>query len=242
MEDQHKLKLNNGAHIPIVGLGTWKSKEGEVEAAVKAAIDAGYRHFDCAWVYGNEDEIGRALHDKIQNHVIKREDIFVTSKLWNTYHRKDLVEVNLRQTLTSLRLDYLDLYLIHWPMAYKEGGEAFPLANGKTQYSDVHFTESWAVLEELHHKGLIKAIGVSNFNKSQLQELITFAKVKPSVLQIELHPYLPQKELVQFCHDNGIIVTAYSPLGSPDRPPRMVGQSDPELLKDPVVNAIAKKA
>jgi len=236
------VKLNTGRDMPIIGLGTWKSKPGEVYEAVKAAIDAGYRHIDGAWVYGNEEEVGKAINEKIKDKTVAREQIFLTGKLWNTYHRRDLVIVNLQDTLKKLQIDYLDLYLMHWPMAYKEEDAAFPKdENGKIIYSSVHFKETWEALEDVFHKGLVKAIGVSNFNIPQLQELLHFAKVKPCVVQVELHPYLPQKELVNFCRSNGLVVTAFSPLGSPDRPPVMVEINDPELLLDPVVNEIAKK-
>jgi len=242
LSSKSSLKLNTGKELSILGLGTWKSQPGEVYAAVKTAIEVGYRHIDGAWVYGNEAEVGKAINEKINDGTIKRDEIFLTGKSWNTYHRKDLVKVNLDDTLKKLKLDYLDLYLMHWPMAYKEGGEVFPKdEKGKTQYSSVHFKEAWEGLEELFHQGLVKAIGVSNFNVLQLKELLSFAKVKPSVVQVELHPYLPQKDLINFCHSNGIVVTAYSPLGSPDRPPAMVGTNDPELLQDPVVKEIAKK-
>uniref|UniRef100_A0A0A9W9J7 Aldose reductase n=1 Tax=Lygus hesperus TaxID=30085 RepID=A0A0A9W9J7_LYGHE len=232
------VKLNSGFEIPIFGLGTWKSKPGEVGAAVKDAIDAGYRHFDCAHIYGNEKEIGTALQDKIQDGTVTREELFITSKLWNTFHRKDLVRGAIETTLSNLQLDYIDLYLIHWPMGYKEDVELFPRdANGKVQYSDVDYVDTWKEIEAACRDGKIRSIGLSNFNKNQIQRVIGVADIKPAVLQVECHPYLPQKKLIEFCKSQEIAVTAYSPLGSPDRP--MAKPGDPELLKEPVLATIA---
>lgn len=235
-----KVKLNNGLEIPIFGLGTWKSKSGEVEQAVKDAIDIGYRHIDCAYVYGNEKEVGAALAAKIGDGTVKREDLWITSKLWNSYHRPDLVEKNLQITLSRLGLAYLDLYLIHWPTGYKEELEDFPKdAEGNIIYSDVDYLDTWKAMEAAQKKGLTKTIGLSNFNKAQITRVLENATVKPAVLQIECHPYLNQKRLIEFAKSKGIAVTAYSPLGSPDRPWAKPG--DPQLMDDPKVVELAKK-
>lgn len=170
-----------------------------------------------------------------------RQDIFITSKLWNTFHRPDLVEGALKTTLNHLKLDYLDLYLIHWPVAYKEGSGLFPYGpDGKTYiFSDIDYVDTWKAMEKLVDAGLAKNIGLSNFNAKQVQRVLDVARIKPVVNQIESHPYLTQAKLSAFCADKGIIVTAYSPLASPARP--WVKVDDPVLLENETLKALAKK-
>lgn len=213
------VTFNNGQKFPVIGLGTWKSKPGEVKQAVMDAIDAGYRHIDTAYVYQNEKEVGEGIKQKIKQKTVKREDLYITTKLWNTDHREDLVYPALKRSLENLQLHYVDLYLIHWPMGYKEGDELFPVdENNKTLYSETDFIDTWRAMEDLVRRKLVGSIGVSNFSSSQITEVLKIAKIKPVTNQVECHPYLNQKKLREFCKAHDIVVTAYSPLGSPDRP------------------------
>lgn len=227
--------------MPILGLGTWKSAPNEVYLAVKEAIKTGYRHIDCAAIYGNEQEVGKAVKECISDGIVSREDLWITSKLWNNAHGKDHVLPALKKTLSDLQLDYLDLYLIHWPVPVKH--DLMMPAKPSDFYSleDMPITDTWEGMEAAYKEGLAKNIGVSNFGIEKLQLLLDKAFVKPSANQVELHPYLSQIELVDFCHANNIFVTAYSPLGSSDRPAGMKPESEPVLLEDPIVNKIANE-
>lgn len=234
---QQSITLNNGQIMPTLGLGTWKAAPGEVGPAVKyALLEAGYRHIDGAYVYLNEKEIGQTYHEVFQT--LKREDVFITSKLWNTHHQRDAVEVACRQTLADLQLEYLDLYLMHWGVAFKSGSEDKPMGDdGKILTESVSIRETWDAMENLVKLGLVKSIGVANFTTMMLHDLLTYATVKPVNNQIELHPYNSQSELVSYCQSQGVAVTAYSPLGgrNPDNP------ASPRLFNDPLIVELAVK-
>ncbi|KAJ8921936.1 hypothetical protein NQ315_008570 [Exocentrus adspersus] len=236
-----KICLNNGVKCPQFGLGTWLSAPGEVQKAVKHAIDVGYRFIDCAWLYGNEKEIGTAINEKICDGTVKREELFIGTKLWNTFHEKDQVVPACKDSLKNLNLEYLDLYLIHWPVAQKNLGKVDKnLPFKDAVYTDVDYIETWEGMEQCSKLGLAKCIGVSNFNSKQLEKLLSCSKIKPVMNQVEVNPLLNQKPLIKFCKDRDVFVTAYSPLGSPKRPWAKPGDvifslEDPKLVK------IAKK-
>lgn len=241
LQQSPKVKLSDGKEIPILGLGTWKSAPGDVYKAVSHAIDVGYRHFDCALAYQNEDEVGKAIREKIAAGVIKREDIFVTSKCWNTFHSKDLVIQSFNKTIGDLDIGYIDLWLMHWPMGYEEGGHVFPKNDdGSMRTSDVDFIETWKAMEEVSKStGKIKSLGVSNFNSEQIERVLKEGTIKPVMNQVECHPYLIQNKLKAFCAERGILLTAYCPLGSPDRP--WATADEPPLLEHPKIKEIGAK-
>ncbi|MCL3780676.1 aldo/keto reductase [Prolixibacteraceae bacterium JC049] len=225
--------------MPILGLGTWKSAPGEVYTAVKEAVKMGYRHIDCAAIYGNEKEIGQALSELQQEGVVKREELWITSKLWNNNHGKANVVPALKQTLADLQLEYLDLYLIHWPVAFKHEIPGAKKAEDYLSLEEQPIADTWLGMEEAVKLGLSKNIGVSNFSVLKLKSLMEVASIKPEMNQVELHPYFQQNELVEYCQSNGIHITAYSPLGSSDRPAGLKKEDEPILLEDKNIEAIA---
>jgi aldehyde reductase len=235
------VDLNSGFSIPRVGLGTWNIPPGEVKTAVKTAVECGYRLIDCACAYGNEAEIGAALKELFDGGTVKREDLFITSKLWNTFHCYDSVRKGLDLTLKNLGLGYLDLFLLHWPIAMQEGENLFPTdEKGDLILTDTDYLETWKGMEDLVGTGLVRSIGVCNLSVQQLQRLLDNCRVKPAMLQIEIHPHLPNKELIDFCHSHGIAVTAYSSLGNAGVPD-FVSKEKLSLLNDPRVKKIAEK-
>jgi len=233
--------LNNQKTMPMLGLGTWLSDAGEVYKIVKSAIKDGYRHIDCAACYGNEKEVGQALEELFNEGVVKREELFITSKLWSDSHEKKNVLPALKKTLSDLKLDYLDLYLIHWPVVFKED-VSFP-AEGSDYLAltEVPTIETYTEMENAVTAGLIKSIGVANFSQKKLQELIGMAKIKPAVNQVELHPFLQQTALVEFCKEQDITLTGYSPLGSSGRPEGMLAENEPSLLENKLIVELANK-
>jgi aldehyde reductase len=228
------IVLNNGQNIPAIGLGTFDARAEAATEAVKAAIDVGYRHIDSAWVYENELEVGAGINEKLLDGTVGREDLFVTSKLWNSKHRQGSVESALQNTLRNLNLTYVDLYLMHTPMAITGFDD-----DGGPIYEDVDYVETWKALEHCVDAGLTKNIGLSNFNTLQLQRVWEVARIKPVVNQIECHPYFTQKSMVQYCAEKNIVVVGYSPLGAPNRP--WAQPEEPILLQEPKVIEIADK-
>lgn len=227
--------------MPIVGLGTFKAEAGVTRQAVIDAVKIGYRHIDCAPVYGNQAEIGSAVKSLIDEGLIQREQLWITSKLWNDSHLPEDVRPALEQTLVDLQLEYLDLYLIHWPVAVKKGLFLPTSAEDLVPLSQIPLAETWQALEEMVGVDLCKRIGVSNFSVKKLKDLALTAKIKPFANQVEIHPYLPQHKLSKYCQDQEIMLTAYSPLGSPDRPERIKVENEPVLMQEPAVLTLAEK-
>lgn len=231
--------LNDGNTIPALGLGTWKSQEDSVYQAVREALRVGYRHIDGAWIYENEKEVGRAIRESIDDGVVTREQVFLTSKLWNSFHGPDDVESGCRDTLSMLGLEYVDLYLMHWPVAFRPGTVLPEGPEGFWPLSEIPLAKTFEAMLKLRDKGLVKSVGVSNFSISKLEQLIAETGVIPTVNQVELHPYNPQNELLDYCRDKGIHLTAYSPLGSLDRPEALKRSDEPPLLENEVVKSVA---
>lgn len=232
------ITFSNGYKMPMLGLGTYKSQNREAAKAIKEAIDLGYRHIDTATIYDNEKEIGEAIREKIEDGTVTREDLFITTKLWNNSHKEELVVPACKESLAKLGLDYIDLYLVHWPFAFKEGADLMPMdKSGNLIGSDVDYLETWRGMEECVRQGLTRSIGISNFNSEQISRLLKSAKIKPVNNQIEININVNQEKLADFCKKHNITVTGYSPLGQPGNTYVTSGNK----LDNPVVLNIAKK-
>jgi D-xylose reductase len=235
--------------MPAVGMGLWKVANPAVADLVEQAAAVGYRHFDCACDYGNEAEVGVGLEKTIARGLCRRDDLWITSKLWNTYHRRDHVRLAVQRTLQDLKLDYLDLYLVHFPIAleyvpldrrYPPGWFYDPSDSvPRMKFAAVPLAETWGAMEELIGAGLVKHIGVCNFNCSLLRDLLSYARMQPEVLQVELHPYLTQEKLLRFCRDSRIAVTGFSPLGASSYLAMNMATGDESVLRQNVVTAAA---
>ncbi len=235
-----RFGLVGGGSIPALGLGTWLSPAGEVGPVIREAIRQGYRHIDCARAYGNEAEIGKALEAAFAAGDVRREDLFVTSKLWNDAHEPDRVRPALERTLKDLRLDHLDLYLIHWPVALKPKTGAPKSADDFFDPTTLPVLATWRALEACAREGLVRHLGVSNFGPRRVEELVASAEVPVAVNQVERHPLLAQRDLLARCAAHDVHVTAYAPLGSRGRPASMANPEEPNLFQHPVIARIAE--
>ena len=245
------IRLADGTAVPAVGLGLWKIDRPAAAGVVRDAIRIGYRHFDSACDYGNEAEVGEGLSSALTSGLCRREDVWVTSKLWNTFHRRQHVRPALERSLRDLRLDYLDLYLIHFPIAleYVPTEDRYPpgwfldpnTPNPRMTPARVPQIETWQAMEDLVRAGLVRKIGVCNFNCALLRDLLAAAAIPPAVLQVELHPYLAQEKLLRFCREQGIAVTGFSPLGAPSYVPLGMATPSDSVLDRPVVVEAARR-
>ncbi len=245
------LELATGDRLPAVGLGFWKVDKAVTPDVVTTAIDAGYRHFDCACDYGNEAEVGVGVQRVLHAGAVKRDDLWITSKLWNTYHKAEHVKPALERTLRDLQVDYVDLYLIHFPISLRfvPFEERYPpewlfdpnADSPRMELDPVPIQETWRAMEQLVTDGLAKNIGVCNFGTSLLRDLLSYADVRPAVLQIESHPHLTQDKLLRYCNDEHIAVTAFSPLGAQSYFSLNMAEASESVLENDVVRDIAAK-
>jgi diketogulonate reductase-like aldo/keto reductase len=230
-----KIPLNNGSGaIPAVGFGTLIPDPVTTKDATLTALEVGFRHFDCAERYRNEAAIGEAMQAAFRAGTARREDVFVTTKLWNTNHRPDRVKPAFDASCKRLQIDYADCYIIHTPFAFRPGDEQDPRdERGQVIYDPgVTLVETWGALERLVDEGRCKSIGLSDVNLEKVREIVAAARIKPAMVQVESHPYLPEWELLDFCKEHGVVLLAFAALGH---------ASEPKLLDDPVITAIAQR-
>src|SRR6202011_256242 len=230
-----KIPLNNGSdEIPALGFGTLIPDPIATKEAVRISLEVGFRQFDCAERYRNEEQVGEAMGAVFKEGKLRRKDVFVGTKLWNNNHRPERVKPAFEASLKRLQLDYIDLYLIHTPFAFQPGDEQDPRdENGKVIYDDgVTLLDTWGALESLVDEGRCKTIGLSDVNVEKAKEIFESARIKPAVVHVESHPYLPEWELLEFCNKNGIVLQAFAALGH---------STEPKLIDDPVITSIAKR-
>lgn len=249
LDDCASIALRDGARLPSVGLGLWKIDNDKTADMVYTAIEAGYRHLDAACDYGNELEAGEGIRRALQAGICTREELWITSKLWNTYHYPDHVRPAIKRSLSDLGVDYLDLYLIHFPIPlrhvpietrYPPGWIYDPEAeNPCMQTTAVPIADTWGAMEAMQRAGLTKHIGVSNFGCSLLRDLLCYAEIQPEVLQVESHPYLVQQKLLRYCQSEQIAFTAFSPLGAGSYVPLGMAQAADSVLAHPLISELA---
>jgi len=230
-----KIPLAHGTGaIPAVGFGSLIADPVAAKQAIKVALEVGFRLLDCAELYRTEGAVGEAMREAWEAGAVKREELFVTTKLWNNNHRPDRVKPALEASLRRLQLDYLDCYLIHTPYAFKPGDELFPAnEHGELIYdSGVTLIETWQAMERLVDEGTCRSIGLSDITLDKLKEIVAVARIKPAVVQVECHPYLPEWELLEFCQQQGMVLLAFAPLGH---------GMEPRITDDPVIKAIAQR-
>ncbi|MDF2376144.1 MAG: aldo/keto reductase [Verrucomicrobiales bacterium] len=244
------LATYDGGQFPTIGLGTWKIPDEVLPTLIPDAVEVGYRHFDCACDYGNEPAVGEGIKNAISGGKVSRDDLWITSKLWNTYHEPKHVRAACERSLNDLGLEELDLYLIHFPitLAYVPFEERYPpgwffdpeAENPSMKHIDVPYADTWGAMEELVDAGLVKRIGVCNLGTAMLRDLKSYARIQPAVNQVEMHPYLTQDNLLRYCQDAGIAVTAFSPFGASSYVPLSMADENESLFDDPVIQEIGK--
>ncbi len=236
--------------LPSIGLGLWKVDRSSAPQIVAEAIQMGYRHLDCACDYGNESEVGEGIQLAFQRGYCSRSELWVTSKLWNTYHRAEHVRPALERSLRDLKLDYLDLYLIHFPisLAYVPFDQRYPpgwmydpkSAQPRMVAVPCSIQETWQAMEDVQRAGLTKYIGISNFSTALIRDVLSYAAIRPAVLQVESHPYLVQPKLLRYCNEEQIAFTAFSPLGAGSYVPLGMAKQTDSILADPIILGIAE--
>ena len=244
-------KLPSGDALPLIGMGLWKVAPEDCARVVREAIEAGYRHFDCACDYANEAAVGQGIREAIDRGLCTREDLWITSKLWNTYHAREHTRPACERSLSDLGIEYFDLYLIHFPIAQRfvpfetrYPPEWFYDPDGVSpsiELANVPLHETWSAMEALVREDLVRNIGVCNVGTSQLRDLIAGAEIPPAVLQIESHPYLTQEKLLRFCEEEQIVTTAFSPLGAHSYFSLGMAEEDEGVLANPIVAQIAAR-
>ncbi|CAH2101282.1 unnamed protein product [Euphydryas editha] len=232
------IDLRDGTTMPALAIGTALLEPKLVKHIVSAAIDLGFRAIDTAYIYGNEQAIGEAIKAKINEGTVTRDELFVISKLWSTFHRRDLVMKACKQSLENMGLDYFDLYMIHNPMSFKEGNDPIPKIANVLQYSEHDYLDAWYGIEDVIRKGLAKRGGVSNFNSVQVERVVDKGNIKPVLNQVECHPYLTQQRLEDFCSIRNIKLSCYGVLGSKGTPEELKSGLSP-VIDDPLVKVMS---